>query len=383
MATLLTIDTTPLAINPVYSPVTFKVTSTDTTIKAVRGDLYINGTYSSTINGTQVLGTTDEFNFDVAKIMQSDLVSELRTNITTTVVTDAITSAKTIKMRFFEIVETAGVHTSTWLAGGLGTNYLESSNYDVVNMSKQDRETLADWTVDDSTKKLLTLRTDNTRIPRGVPFQIGFLSSDSDFTVSIEKFDINLVSLGTVSSIPLASLTSSKGIIEIAASSFSASNIAYIDVGLLKSPSTARSITYRYKIVDICSKFTIFWQNHLGDFDHFDFGNKVTKQISTVNKTMTKNLTTGNTEDAGIITVFSSTRTREKVQSSALSADELVFLQELIKNHTVVYKWDSAGVFIRYALKSHSKKVADNDKLINTINVTLQPSIEHVPQKGE
>ena len=177
MATLLTIDTNPLAVNTAYRAVKFELTSTDAAIRAVRGDLYINGTYLTTLDGVQLLGETDQFSFDIRKVMQSVLQNELRTNITSFAVTDAVTSAKTIKMRFFEIVETSGVFTSTWLADGAGTNYLESSDYDVVNMAQQHQEVLADWTVDNTSKKLLTLRSDNNRIPRGVPFQIGFLSS--------------------------------------------------------------------------------------------------------------------------------------------------------------------------------------------------------------
>ena len=71
MATLLTIDSTPDAINAAYREVKFSLTSTDANIKAVRGDLYINGTYTTTIDGVQILGTTDQFTFDIRKIMQS------------------------------------------------------------------------------------------------------------------------------------------------------------------------------------------------------------------------------------------------------------------------------------------------------------------------
>ena len=289
MATMLTIDSTPSAINAVYDDVNgikFSLTSADANIVAVRGDLYVNGSYTTTIDGVQVLGTTDEFAFDVRKIMQSVLVSELRTNITTLAVTDATTSAAEIKMRFFEIILSGGVYTHTWDEDGAGTNYLESSTYDVVNMARQPDEVLDDWTVDDGTKKLLTLRTDGCKIPRGVPFQIGFLGSDTNYIVNVVERDLNLNSLNSTTSGILASLSYSKGIIEIPTSTFSNSNTAYIDVKIQKHTVGDRSITYRFKVVDYCDLFTIFIQNHLGDFDHYDFGAKVVKNITTKNQSI-------------------------------------------------------------------------------------------------
>lgn len=379
------INENPLAINPAYREVKFRATSDDSTIKAIRADLYIGGTYSSTINGTQVLGQTDQFNFDISKIMQSDLVSELRTSITSFAVTDAVISAKTIKMRFFEVLLTGGVYVTTWAANGAGTGFVESGDYDIVNMATQHQETLADWTVDDATKELLTERSDNNKIPRGVPFQIGFLSSDTNFVANAITRDSNLNQItDSTTGIVLSSLTSSKGIIEVPSNMFSSSNVAFIDIKLRKDAVGDRSITYRYKVQDYCDKFTIFFQNHLGDFDHFDFGNKVKTEVSTTNQRMKKPLLgTFSPEDAGIVTVSSITKTKVVVNTFALSASELVFLSDLIKNHSVVYKWDSAGVFLRYVVKSHSKKIDDNDILINTLQITLEPSNEHITQKGD
>jgi len=383
MATLLTINTTPEVINPAYSPIIWNATSTNVNIKAVRADVYINGVYSSTINGVRTLGTTNEFNFDVRKIMQSDLISELRTNVTIFKISDATVSAKTIKVRLFEIIEAGGVFTSTWAADGAGTNYLESSTVDVVNMATQHQETLADWTVDTSAKKLLTMSLTNKRIPRNVPFQVGFLGADANYIAQIETFDVDGVSLGTASTGLPVSVTSKKGIITIPASSFSSSTIKFLEVKLQEGGGATRSITYRYKIVDVCDPFVLFFQNHLGDFEHFDFGVKVSKKISTTNQRMEKPLPTVFTSiDAGLITISSKTKTKIEVQTGALTADELIFLQELIKNHTVVYKWDSAGVFISYVVTSHSTKVEDNDDLINYIKITLQPSNEHIVQNG-
>ena len=92
--------------------------------------------------------------------------------------------------------------------------------------------------------------------------------------------------------------------------------------------------------------------------------------------------TTFTSIDSGVTTISSKTKTKIEVQTASLSANELLFLQELIKNHTVVYKWDSAGVFLSYVVTSHSTKVEDNDGLINSIGITLQPSNEHIVQNG-
>ena len=383
MATLLTINTTPLAINPAYREVKWSATSTDATIKAVRADIYIGGTYSSTIDGVRILGTTDQFDFDVRKIMQSDLVSELKTNITSFAIVDATVSAKTIKVRLFEIVETAGVYTSTWLPDGAGTNYLESSTVDVVNMATQHQELLSWWTVDTVNKRLLTMSLANKRIPRGVPFQIGFLGADTNYTAQIEKFDVDGASLGTVSTgLPVA-VTSKKGIITIPSSVFVSSTVKFLEVILQEGGGATRSLTSRYKITDECNLFPLFFQNHLGDFDHFNFGSKVVKKITTKNQRMEKALPSSfSSEDAGLVSIASRVKTKVEVYTSELSANELIFLEELIKNHTVVYKWESDGVFLSYVVTAHSTKVEDNDQLINFIKITLQPANEHIVQNG-
>jgi len=383
----ITINTSPSAINPVYRAINWNATSNAATIKAMRADVYINGVYSTTIDGVQELGSTDTFDFDIRKILQSQLISELRTNITTFKVSNALTSACSVKIRLYEILLTGGVFTTTWAENGAGTGYVESGTVNAVNMATQHQETLTDWTVDSSAKKLLTTSLDNNRIERTVPFQIGFLSSEtSGFQSVITKRDRFLNSLGIVTTsvtIP-AGLTYGKGIIEIPTSVYSASNVAYIDVQLQNLTPVIRSITYRYKVVDYCNPYTLFWQNHLGGFDHFDFSANVNKKISTRNKSIKKPLLSNfNPEDAGTIIVESSTRTKIKIQTSELSQNELTMLQELIKNHTVVYKWESAGVFIKYKISTHSRKVEDNDDLINTLSVTLEPSNEHISQKGD
>jgi len=379
----ITINTTPLAINPAYSAINWNVTSNDVTIKAIRADIYINGSYSTTVDAVQQLGSTSIFNVDVRKIMQSQLVSELRTNITTFQITNAVTSACSVKIRLYEILLTAGVYTTTWAAGGLGTGYVESSTYNVVNMSKQPYETLTDWTVDSSAKKLLTLRTRDSRIPRGVPFQIGFLSASTNLYCNIEGFDKNGASDGGHTSTALASATYGKAIIEIPASIFATSTIKYMTV-VLKNGSGALSETYRFKIEDYVTKYPVFIQNHLGDFDHFNFGAKIEKNVNTSNQRITKPLSaTPNTYDAGTIIVQSNVNERLKVTTAALSAVELTFLQEFIKNHSVSYYWSAANAFYRKHIVSHSTKVEDSEELINTLSLTFEPSNDHIAQKGD
>lgn len=380
----ITINSTPLAINPAYRAINWNATSDSASIKAMRADIYINGAYSSTIDGVQQLGSTDTFDFDIRKIMQAQLVSELRTSITTLAVTDAVTSACSVLLRLYEIVETAGVYTTTWAANGAGTGYEQSATVKVVNMATQHQETLADWTIDDATKKLLTLRTNGCRVPRGVPFQIGFLSSDTDFAVNVIEKDLNLNTLSSTTSPVLSALSYGKGIIELPASLMTDTNTKFLDIKLQKHLVGDRSLTYRFAVADYCDLFPVFIQNHLGDFDHYDFSANKSKNISTTNQRITKPLVTGfASNDAGQIVINSNTTTKTKVQTSELSAVELTFMEEFIKNHSVVYKWDSAGVFLRYVVSSHSTKVEDNDKLINAISLTLETSNEHIVQKGD
>lgn len=384
MATLLTINTTPDAVNAAYREIKWSATSTDANIKAVICDVYINGAYSSTINGVRILGTTDQFTFDIRKIMQSVLVSELRTDITSFAVSSADLSSKNVKIRLFEVVESGGVFTSTWAANGAGTNYLESSTYAVSNTATQHLEDFTDWTAESVKKKLLTMSLNNKRIPRGVPFQIGFIGTGASYSADYETFDVDNNSLGTtVSGLPVA-LTSKKGIIEIPASAFASSNVAYIEVLLRNTGGSVMSEKYRFKITDDCNLFPLFFQNHLGDFDHFNFGAKKVVNINTTNQRMSKPLPSGfSSEDAGTTIVSSRVSEKIEVYCASLSANELVFLQELIKNHSVVYKWEESGVFLSYVITSHSTKVEDNDGLINTIKITLQPSNQHIVQNGD
>ena len=87
-------------------------------------------------------------------------------------------------------------------------------------------------------------------------------------------------------------VTSKKGIIEIDTSAYVDPLVKYIEITLMNGSSVTRSAIYRFKIEDACDTFTLFFQNHLGDFDHFDFGSKVVKKVSTTNQRMEKPLPT-------------------------------------------------------------------------------------------
>lgn len=370
----ITIHTTPSAINAAYSAINWNVSSNDANIKAIRADLYINGSYSTTIDAVQQLGSTSIFNVDVRKIMQSALTSELRSNITTFQVSDCTKSAATIKLRLYEIVLSGGVYTTTWAANGAGTGYVETSTVKVVNISLQDDELLSDYTVDSSAKKLLTLRTGGERIPRGVPFQVGFLISQS-VTVRYTTYDINL---NTIAAATSSSITPShgKGIIEVPSSLFAASNVAYIDIQMrFGSFPTITTNAIRYKVEDYCTLFPVFNQNHLGDFDHFNFGAKKITNINTQNQSLKK--------ESGDIIVNSNVNERTQVYTDALSSKELTFLTEFVRNHSVTHYWKGANNFKRLKITSHSTKMVDTDKLINSIALTYEPSLEWIVQKGD
>ena len=370
----ITINSTPSAINAAYSAINWNVTSNDAGIKAIRADLYINGSYSTTIDAVQQLGSTSIFNIDVRKIMQSALVSELRSNITTFQVTECTTSAATIKLRLYEIILSAGVYTTTWAVNGGGSGYEETSTVKVVNASIQEDELLSSYTVEDATKKLLTLRTGGERIPRGVPFQVGFLISQS-VGASYKTYDANLNIIGSANSTNITP-SHGKGIVEVPASLFSASNVAFIDINIrFSSFPTILSERIRFKVEDYCTLFPVFCQNHLGDFDHFNFGAKKVTKINTQNQSLKR--------ESGDIIVNSNVNERTQVFTEGLSAKELTFLTEFVKNHSVTHYWKAANNFKKLKITSHSTKMIDTDNLINSIALTYEPSKEWIVQKGD
>lgn len=373
----ITINTSPSSINAAYSAINWNISSNDVNIKAIRADLYINGTYSTTVDCVQQLGSTSIFNVDVRKIMQSILVSELRSNITTFKVSDCVTSAASIKMRFYEILLSGGVYTTTWAANGAGTGYVESSTVKVVNISLQEDELLSDYTVDTSSKKLLTKRTGGEKIPRGVPFQVGFLGAVS-LGAKYTTYDsnLNVIATATLSGANQITPSHGKGILEVPSSLFSSSNIAYIDLGLYDSGSIVEmSEIIRYKVEDYCNIIPVFNQNHLGDFDHFNFGAKKVVNANTSNQSLKR--------VSGDIIVNSNINERRQIYTAALSDKELLLLSEFIRNHTVTHYWKGANNFKRIKLVSHSTKIEDNSSLINQLSITYEPSLEWIAQKGD
>jgi len=369
----ITINTSPSSINAAYSEIKWNVSSNDVDIKAIRCDLYVNGSYSTTVDAVQQLGSTSIFNVDVRKIVQSVLVSELRSNITTFQITECTTSAASIKMRFHEIILSGGVFTTTWAANGGGGGYVESGTVKVVNISLQEDEVLSSFTVEDATKKLLTLRTGGERIPRNVPFQLGFISTDA-VKSKYTTYNSSLVQIATNNSSVVTS-THGKGIIEIPISLFSGSNVAFIDVQLLNAFNDPYSEVIRFKVEDYCALFPIFIQNHLGCFDHFNFGAKKLIKINTSNQSLKR--------DSGNITVNSNVNEKTQVFTEGLSAKELTFMQEFVKNKSVAHYWKNANNFKRLRITSHSTKLVDTDKFINQVALTLETSSEWKVQKGD
>lgn len=372
----ITINSSPSTISPAYSSINWNMTSNNANIKAIRCDLYVNGTYSTTLDAVQQLGSTSIFNVDVQKIIQSTLVHEIRTNITTFAVTDAVTSAATIKIRAFEIILSGGVYVTTWAAGGLGTTYTESSNVKAVNIAIQSDETLANYTVDTSAKLLLTSRGQTkTKIPKGVPFQIGFIGADVNYIAEIDELNEFGAVINNHTSTTLVALSHGKGIIEIPSSLFSNEFAKFIDVRLMKSSVGSRSIQYRFEVVDYSKELPIFIQNHLGDFDHYNFGAKESTENDTQNQKIKKS--------TGEITVHSEVNAKTKIYTAALSQADLTFLTEFIKNHSVVYRWISSGSFKRITITSHSTKTDDTDGLVNALALTFANSVQHKVQKGD
>ncbi len=371
----ITINTSPNTITPAYSQINWNIASNNANIKAIRVDLYVNGTYSTTLDAVQQLGSTSTFNVDVQKIVQATLVHEIRTNITSFAVTNAVTSAATIKIRAFEIILSGGVYTTTWASGGLGTGYTESSNVKVINMALQDGETLANYTVDDATKLLLTTRSQNTKLPKGVPFQIGFLGADTNYVATLVEKDVNGNGINSYTTSILSSLTHGKGIIEIPASVFANEFTQYLTITLQKSGVANRSIAYTFEVYDYAKNLPIFIQNHLGDFDHYNFGAKESTEIETQNQKIKKS--------TGDITVHSEVNSRTKYYTGSLSQADLTFLTEFIKNHSVVYRWDGANDLNRIVITSHSEKVYDTQGLVNALAITVANSVQHKVQKGD
>ena len=135
------------------------------------------------------------------------------------------------------------------------------------------------------------------------------------------------------------------------------------------------SETIRYKVEDYCNIIPVFNQNHLGDFDHFNFGAKKVVNANTSNQSLKR--------VSGDIIVNSNINERRQIYTSALSAKELLLLSEFVRNHTVTHYWKGANNFKRIKLVSHSTKIEDNSSLINQLSITYEPSLEWIAQKGD
>jgi len=373
-----------------YNPVFSQMSSNDANIVGIRADIFVDGTYKTTIDGTNVLNDADDFTFDHRKIAQSILQHEIRTNITTFQLTDAPVSGAVFQLKFYEIINTAGVFTTNWVEDGAGSPDFTGNTHSIINFALQHLEDFDDWTVDGVNKKLLTARTGGVStgsqsVVRGVPFQMGVTSFGVNNRARLRTLDSSFVQLTNVVTATVVLLTNSKGIIEIPSANFSSASAKYLEITLENSSSVQKSQVYTFPIVDDCpDTIVLFWQNHYGGMDHFSFPAQRKVNVNTTDKRVKRPLNLAfNSEDSGEYTLSSQVNETLQVFSNRLSSSELTMLSELIRNHTVVYRWRSAGVFERVNVRSKSRKVEDNGTIINQIQVTISPSNQHTVQMGE
>jgi len=370
----ITIDTTPATINSAYSAVEWKATSNAPTIVGMRADVVINGTYTTTIEGIQVLGSSSQFSFDIQKIMQDYLTHDLF-NVTVTAINQAATSSANVLIKLYEItLDSSGVYITQWISGGGGTPDATSGSISVNNSVIYNDESISNYTIDDATKQLLTNHNNLSKIPRGVSFQVDFLTNDVNIYASIQTKDKIGNILTTITTTKISSFTNNKASINIKGADISNDNIDTLNIHLIKDLVGSRSITYTYKVVDICHDFVLFWQNHLGGFDHFNFDSKLKTNINTSNQIIRKT--------SGHINLQEKVNEKIKIYAGNLSNADLNKLQDLIINHTLVYRLNGSS-FEKYIVVSHSKKIIDNDFFIGSLSLTLEPQFDKIVQKGE
>ena len=373
-----TILQVPDQLAATYRQQIYQVRSDDNSIVRAIADIRVEGKYEVTIEKDIKLDTSNIFDFDISRIGQDFLSTDIVTDYSADTIEDFIKSSKEFRLRFFEVLQGVGNTLDTsWAPNGLGTDFKEaSSNKNLVNATLQheDIQDLDRFTLRSTTRKFLTNKPRNKfEIERGDPFQLDFLELLTPLRFRFEQFRAD----GSFSSAPFLSpdlsLTNGKGAIVIDTSALDSDAVKF---KLHLSPKFADGFSIISEVITIniiseCKDTTKFyWENALGGIDYFSFKGRKTRSVQARATTFEQIIEQGFAKkDRGVTIHNIDSSIKREAWSGTADSTTLEWLQELITHQANVWIRENGDFFPVIIDRGSSKLFFDNDDRVTDIKI--------------
>lgn len=300
-----------------YRPVVWEVRSSDVTCVRAICDVIIDGTYEVTLEKSPDLGSTVDFTFDVASVLQDYLEAHLPvyTANQNTCYTDGATALR-YELRFFEVLDNGTTFDTSWAENGAGGSYLSSDTvYNLAysfngTLRHEETETLTDYQTGGTYAgqhriNKITTTYDSKSTPKPRKMKRGDYacltgwSLETGLTIRGNLYGYDASGSSTETDVTSGVNSSNMLYQYVYDTGQLLSTTKNVLMNIQKSDNSLVTDYVHFELVDDCNDYvSIYWQNDLGGMDYYLFREKNVKMYEGESNTYTKPLRTSyNTYD--------------------------------------------------------------------------------------
>lgn len=377
----ITINSEPTGVLFAYRPLVSNVTSDSVDIVRVIADIYVSGSYITSLETSPDLGTTDDFTFDIQGVIQDNLDNlNIRLDHGIGTVESIL---KSIYCKFYEVDLSSGVLSTNWLEDGAGTPEITGTTFQALNGTLDIKETNSITPFQaGGTYGQLSKWYGTTRIKKGdtIPLVVVYSGSTVQLRLKQYQADGTLISNTT----PLTVGTT----FDVIHSRYDTDNLAtntnYFTLQIETSGSVAITNEYRYDVVNDCGNdfTTINWFNSLGGIDYQLFESRKVKKVRSNTRTYKQALPTSFDSKNRGNTMYNINGSEVfEVYTTTLSEVKLLHLAELITHKSDVFVIEN-NEEIPIIITSASEIINDSENKARSFKITYQYSNKLVSQRG-
>lgn len=364
----ITTTSTPFIIAPVYEPVSWVFTSNQAGIFQLRADIFVDGNFLATWNAPADLGTSNQFTFDIAEILQDSVNYDHSQSISGNSIAVASNAVKDFYMEVFEVYLVGSVITTNWLPDQAASGDITTSTFRAHHTAFNPFEDLTNYDMKSGQKAdFLTLRKNNTKAWRTVPFQLDFITEFNQVKGFIEEYNAAGVLVATQDTGAHTTVPDDRGSFEIDATTFNAATTS-IQLYLENTSNAEISNRLTLNVETLCgSPIQLDWGNHLGGMDSFVFELKQGDTAQSSHVTMRSG-------DTGFISAVTGNRDEiYEAFAGVENEDTLKMLVEMMQNNKAA-TWKVDGVYYPIMLLPNrsTKKFRDTASYINQFKASFK-----------
>ncbi len=332
-------------------------------IVRVLADVYVDGVFYRTIAKDPDLGTIVDFTFDVSAVVIDRFTKDITFSSVANSIEDSPNTSYSVFLRFYEVLEVAGVLTTTWAEDGAGTGGVDTGTVSVTSSTRQvyEDQGLDDYSNDGISSSYLTNKPTKTfELSLTDTVQLDFLTNETNVDASITYFDENGVVIS--SDTPSGVLTNNKGRVVLSGPSMP-TNTRMVRINLVNNLLQPLVALLEITVFPTCQDYKlIYWENLLGGIDWHYFKARGTKSNVAESEEYRKPLVPGFTpEDRGLTNLRTESFGTRTYFSQAQSREDLSWLQEIGINKRQCYTIEN-GVVIPLTVTEHKELYEDNFK---------------------